>query len=72
MAIVLYEDGTEKLDTSKRINCKLYGVHCDCRRKCLAAFKKLVKLQKEDKKTYEEAYAIAYKNFSMPCDKYQD
>ena len=71
MAIILFEDGKEKLDSTKRINCKIYEVHCDCRKKCLAAFKQLVKLQKEGK-TYSESYSIAYKNFSMPCDKYQD
>ena len=71
MAIVLFENGNEKFDPTKKINCRLHGVHCDCRKKCLASFRRLVSLQEEGK-TYEESYAMVYKNFNMPCDKYQD
>ena len=71
MTIVLFEDGKERLDPAKRINCKIYDVHCECRRKCVTAFKKCIKLQ-EDGMSYSDACNIAYKNFNMPCDKYQD
>lgn len=70
MVIVIESNKKEYIDLNKKINCKLYDVHCKSRRRCLACFRKMQKLIIEGLNPVE-AQNKAYEGFNQPCDKYE-